>query len=494
MDDLKNGPNEAAAGVLKSDAQATNTPIFRSLYRARVQIYPKLVHGKFRALKWALLAMMLAVYYGVPWIRWDRGPSAPDQAVLVEVANGRFYFFFWEFWPQEVVFITGLLVLAAFGLFLATALFGRVWCGYACPQTIWTDLFILVERAFEGDRAARIRLDKSPWSVDKAWRKSGKHTVWLLIAAVTGGAWIFYFHDAPTLMSQIFVGQAPLVAYVFLAVLTLTTYAFAGMLREQVCTYMCPWPRIQAALIDQESLSVTYRADRGEPRGAHKKGQPWDGRGDCIDCNQCVAACPMGIDIRDGMQLECINCALCIDACDDVMAKVGRPSGLIAYDTDQNVDRRKRGGKPAFKFIRSRTILYAVALSAVSAAMLVGLGLRTDLEVNVLRDRNPNFVRLADGRVRNGYTLKIVNKSPDARTFSLEVVGPAPAEVKFAGMQDEAAALTVEPDRVRAVKLYVSMPAPVDAEGQWDIDFKLKDAEGRIVTGRSVFVPGGRSR
>jgi cytochrome c oxidase accessory protein FixG len=315
-----------------------------------------------------------------------------------------------------------------------------------------------------------------------------------LIAAATGGAWIFYFHDAPTLMSQIFVGQAPLVAYVFLAVLTFTTYAFAGMLREQVCTYMCPWPRIQAALIDQESLSVTYRADRGEPRGAHKKGQPWDGRGDCIDCNQCVAACPMGIDIRDGMQLECINCALCIDACDDVMAKVGRPSGLIAYDTDQNVDRRKRGRKPAFKFIRSRTILYAVALSAVSAAMLVGLGLRTDLEVNVLRDRNPNFVRLADGRVRNGYTLKIVNKSPDARTFSLEVAGPAPAEVKFAGMQDEAAALTVEPDRVRAVKLYVSMPAPVDAEGQWDIDFKLKDAEGRIVTGRSVFVPGGRSR
>jgi cytochrome c oxidase accessory protein FixG len=440
------------------------------------------------------MAVMMAVYYGVPWIRWDRGPVSPDQAVLVDVANGRFFFFWWEFWPQEVVFITGLLVIAAFGLFLATALFGRVWCGYACPQTIWTDLFILVERAFEGDRSARIRLDKSPWSVDKAWRKIGKHMVWLLIAAATGGAWIFYFHDAPTLMGQLFVGQAPLIAYVFLALLTFTTYALAGTMREQVCTYMCPWPRIQGALIDQESLSVTYRADRGEPRGAHKKGQPWDGRGDCVDCNQCIAACPVGIDIRDGMQLECINCALCIDACDEVMGKVGRPMGLIAYDTDQNVERRKRDEKASFRFIRSRTIFYAAALIAVTGAMLAGLSKRTDLEFSVLRDRNPNFVRLADGSVRNGYTLKIVNKSPKARTFSLEVVGPAPVQVAFAGMQSESAALTVEPDRVRAVKLYVAMPAPLDATGQWAVDFKLKDAGGHIVTERGVFVPGGRER
>jgi cytochrome c oxidase accessory protein FixG len=492
--DMKSGPVEAAAGVAKSDARATNTPAARSDYQARVQIYPKLVHGRFRALKWALMAVMLAIYYGVPWIRWDRGPSSPDQAVLVDVANGRFYFFYWEFWPQEVVFITGLLVMASLGLFLATALFGRVWCGYACPQTIWTDLFILVERAFEGDRAARIRLDKSPLTVDKAWRKTGKHVVWLLIAAATGGAWIFYFHDAPTLMSQLFVGTAPMIAYVFLALLTFTTYALAGTMREQVCTYMCPWPRIQGALIDQESLSVTYRSDRGEPRGAHKKGQPWDGRGDCIDCNQCVAACPMGIDIRDGMQLECINCALCIDACDEVMGKVGRPYGLIAYDTDQNVARRKRGEKAGFVFVRSRTILYAVVLAIVSGLMLLGLNARSDLEASVLRDRNPNYVRLADGRVRNGYTLKIVNKSPVARTFSLDVVGPAPAEIKFAGGQDEAAALTVEPGRVRAVKLYLTMPVPAGVQGQWDVDFKLKDETGRSVVQRGIFVPGGRTR
>ncbi|HAJ46879.1 MAG TPA: cytochrome c oxidase accessory protein CcoG, partial [Alphaproteobacteria bacterium] len=204
--------------------------------QARVQIYPKLVHGWFRSLKWVGMAIMLGIYYGVPWLRWDRGLGQPDQAVLVDVANGRFYLFAYEFWPQEVIFITGLLILAALGLFLVTALFGRVWCGYACPQTIWTDLFILVERAFEGDRSARIRLDKSPWSLDKAWRKGGKHLVWLLIAAATGGAWIFYFHDAPTLLGQLFTGEAPLVAYAFLALLTFTTYTLAGTMREQVCT------------------------------------------------------------------------------------------------------------------------------------------------------------------------------------------------------------------------------------------------------------------
>jgi cytochrome c oxidase accessory protein FixG len=481
-------PHEAAAGVARSDAAATNTPAYRALYQARVPIYPKLVHGTFRNVKWAMLIVMLAIYYGVPWLRWDRGPNLPDQAVLVDVANGRLFFFRWEFWPQEIVFVTGLLCLAALGLFLVTALLGRVWCGYACPQTIWTDLFILVERVFEGDRAARIRLDKSPWSVDKLWRKTGKHTVWLVIAAATGGAWIFYFHDAPTLLGQLFTGEAPLVAYTFLGILTFTTYSLAGLMREQVCTYMCPWPRIQAALIDEQTLSVTYRADRGEPRGAHKKSQPWDGRGDCVDCSQCVAACPMGIDIRDGMQLECINCALCIDACDDVMAKVGRPAGLIAYDTDLNVERRRNGEPARFQFVRSRTVLYAVVLGVIAGLLTLGLSTRGDLEVNVLRDRNPNFVRLGDGRIRNGYTLKIVNKAAAARTLTLTVTGPRPVEVKFTGFQSAADALTVEPGRVRAVKLYVAMDPGPDAANQMNLTFSLA-AEGLApIVAQGVFV------
>lgn len=481
---------EAASGVMRSDAAATNTPKVRALYQARVPIHPKLVHGTFRTVKTALMIVMLGVYYGVPWLRWDRGPNLPDQAVLIDVARGRMFLFYWEFWPQEVVFVTGLLCLAALGLFLITALLGRVWCGYACPQTIWTDLFIYVERAFEGDRAARIRMDKSPWSFDKAWRKTGKHAVWLSIAAATGGAWIFYFHDAPTLMAQLFVGEAPLVAYAFLGILTFTTYSLAGLMREQVCTYMCPWPRIQAALIDEQTLSVTYRTDRGEPRGAHKKGQPWDGRGDCVDCNQCVAACPMGIDIRDGMQLECINCALCIDACDDVMVKVGRPKGLIAYDTDLNVERRKKGESARFQFIRSRTILYAAVLSVIAGLMLIGLSARSDLEVNVLRDRNPNFVTLADGRIRNGYTLKIVNKGTVARTFALTVSGPGPVDVAFTGFQSATSALTVDAGRVRAVKVYVSMNSRETGGQRADLTFTLS-AEGIApVSTNAVFVTG----
>ena len=310
---------EAAPGIKRSRAPnpTPSTPV--SLYKKREQIYPKLAHGLFRNLKWAALIVLLGIYYTVPWIRWDRGPGQPDQAVLIDFENARFYFFFIEIWPQEVYYITLLLILAALGLFLATALFGRVWCGYACPQTIWTDLFIHVERFFEGDRNARIKLDKAPWSLSKIYKKTAKHVVWILIGAFTGGAWILYFHDAPTIARDFFTGHAPATSYIFAALLTFTTYSLAGFMREQVCTYMCPWPRIQAAMIDEEALNVTYRYDRGEPRGPHKKGATWDGRGDCIDCRQCVAVCPVGIDIRDGLQLECIGCALCIDACNEIM-------------------------------------------------------------------------------------------------------------------------------------------------------------------------------
>ena len=288
--------------------------------------------------------MTLGVYYITPWIRWDRGPSAPDQAVLIDFPGRRFYFFFIEIWPQEVYYLTGLLILAAIGLFLVTSVAGRVWCGYTCPQTVWTDLFIFVERLIQGDRAARIRLDKAPWSGNKVLRKAATHVSWLVIAAGTGGAWVFYFADAPTLAVELATFSAPAVAYITIAVLTFTTYLLGGFAREQVCTYMCPWPRIQGGLLDEESLVITYHDDRGEPRGARKKGTEATGLGDCVACNQCVAVCPMGIDIRDGQQLECITCALCIDACNTVMDKVGLPPNLISYDTLANVERVRSGG------------------------------------------------------------------------------------------------------------------------------------------------------
>ena len=419
---------EAAPGVQKSKAPNPTPSTPQSLYVKREQIYPKLAKGLFRNLKWLALVILLGIYYITPWIRWDRGPGQPDQAILIDFENARFYFFFIEIWPQAVYYITGLLILAALALFLVTALFGRVWCGYACPQTIWTDLFIYVERFFEGDRNARIKLNKAPWSASKIMKKMGKHSVWLLISALTGGVWILYFHDAPTVARDFFTGHAPMTSYVFAALLTFMTYALAGFMREQVCTYMCPWPRIQAAMIDQDALNVTYRYDRGEPRGSHKKNASWEGRGDCIDCRQCIAVCPVGIDIRDGLQLECIGCALCIDACNVIMDKIERPRGLIAYDTEVNVKARECGSSTRTRLIRPRTIIYAVLLAIVSAIMVAGLMGRSTLDINVLRDRQPNFVSLSDGSVRNGYTLKIMNKDTAPRTLEIGATGlPSPA-------------------------------------------------------------------
>lgn len=482
----------AAEGVQRSDARATNSAAQRRDYVARVPIYPKLVHGRFRFLKWVGMAVMLTIYYGLPWLRWDRGPDAPNQAVLVDLARERFYFFWIEIWPQEVYYITGLLILAALLLFFVTALFGRVWCGYACPQTVWTDLYILVERLIEGDRNERIRLDRSPWTIDKIGRKSAKHVAWLAIAAATGGAWIFYFHDAPTLAANLFKGTADTTAYLFLGILTFTTYWLAGHMREQVCTYMCPWPRIQAALIDRETLMVTYRTDRGEPRGPHKKGQPWEGRGHCIDCNQCVAACPMGIDIREGEQLECINCALCIDACNSVMKRVGLPLGLIAYDTPQNIERRKRGEKSHFRLVRPRVVLYALALVAIAAIMLFSLTTRATIDLNVLRDRNPTFVRLADGSVRNAYTVKILNRAPRTRAFQLAIDGPAGFQVKIIGLEGASlpVGVDVEPDRLRTLRVLVTVPTQSLSADSMPVAFHVSEGN-ETRSNVSVFLSEG---
>ncbi|MBN8528469.1 MAG: cytochrome c oxidase accessory protein CcoG, partial [Caulobacterales bacterium] len=438
----------------------------KGLYQARVPIYPKLVHGRWRWIKWALLIAMLAIYYITPWIRWDRPGDLPDQAVLVDFAGRRFYFFWIQLWPQEVYFITGLLVLAALALFLTTALFGRLWCGYACPQTVWTDLYIYVERMFEGDRNARMRLDAAPWSFNKLWRKVGKHAVWLGVAFGTGGAWIFYFHDAPTLIRTFWVGTGPMTAYISCAILTFTTYVFAGYMREQVCTYMCPWPRIQGAMLDDQSFQVTYRYDRGEPRGPHKKGTGWEGRGDCIDCNQCVVVCPMGIDIRNGAQMECINCGLCIDACDAMMDKVGRPRGLIAYDTDAAVAARASGRPVKHELVRPRTLYYAVALVVVAGLMLWGFSQRTLIGVHALRDRNPTYVVLHDGSVRNGYTLKIANRNFDDAQVKVRFSGPEGAVLSSPGRTaGQTLILNVKPNQVTPVRVFVTAPEPAEGVG-----------------------------
>ncbi len=461
------------------------------LYARRKQIYPQLVSGPFRAIKWVLLFATLGVYYLLPWLRWDRGPGAPDQAVLADFAGGRFYFFGLEIWPQEVYYITGLLILAAVGLFLVTALFGRVWCGYFCPQTVWTDLFLVVERFFEGDRNARMKLDKAPLSINKAWRKISKHAVWLLISFATGGAFILYWHDARALAETFFIGQAPMTAYVFAGLLTATTYALAGTMREQVCTYMCPWPRIQSALIDRDTLTVTYRSERGDPRGAHKKGETWEGRGDCIDCKQCVVVCPMGIDIRNGPQLECIQCGLCIDACDGVMKKIGRPTALIAYDTDENVLRRwKKFPARRFNPFRSRTVAYALVLVLTASIMTWGLATRTDVELSVLKDRALPFVQLGNGDVRNTYTLKVVNKLRAARYFVVQIEGLPGVQIEIIGEGGDARLphVTAAPDSVDRYRLLLTVPSGSLPEENSSIRVALSEAGKPVASAATSFL------
>lgn len=485
-------PNPKPVGDLEHfDVEPINKKGNRSLYEPRKRIHPKRVKGAFRNFKWLVMAVTLGIYYITPWIRWDRGPGAPDQAVLIDFPARRFYFFFIEIWPQEIYFIAGLLILAGIGLFLVTSLFGRAWCGYSCPQTVWVDLFLVVERAIEGDRSARIRLDKAPMNASKAAKRIAKHAIWLLIAAGTGGAWIFYYADAPTLAIDLITWKAPPVAYITVAVLTFTTYTLGGLMREQVCTYMCPWPRIQGAMMDEESLTVTYRADRGEPRKPYRKGEIWENRGDCIDCNACVVVCPMGIDIRDGQQLECITCSLCIDACDEVMNRIGRPRGLIDYDSLANAERRAQGESGAIRFFRLRTLIYLAILVLVGGVMLTALLTRSDTQINVLRDRNPLFTRLSDGSVRNGYTFKVLNKVRAQRTFVISADGIDGITLGLVGsdnLNDNTPYVTVKPDRVQSFRLLVTVPGGSLSDESHDIRFILEDINtGKTATYDSIF-------
>jgi len=492
------------------DATAVNSARVRQpLYAARKKIFPKRAEGSFRRFKWIVMLITLGIYYLTPWLRWNRGPYAPDQGVLIDLANRRFYFFPIEIWPQEFYFVAGLLIMAGFGLFLVTSTVGRAWCGYTCPQTVWVDLFLVVERAVEGDRNARIKLDAAPWSVGKLFKRVTKHLIWLIIAVLTGGAWIFYFADAPTLLRNLATGQAAPVAYITVAILTGTTYVFGGLMREQVCTYMCPWPRIQAAMLDENSLTVTYNDWRGEPRSRHAKKTAAEGQsvGDCVDCNACVAVCPMGIDIRDGQQLECITCALCIDACDSVMDKIGRERGLISYATlaeyQSNMALATAGGTSAIdptrvhdasgklsdkvatfhikKLLRPRTLIYFAAWSLVGLGLIYALLTRERLQVNVLADRNPQFVVLSDGSIRNGYTVKLLNMIPEPRNITVTLEGLPGGEMSVVGMEhapERSFVVEVEPDKLKTLKVFVRQPRENIAGQTQHFSFVVEDKAG----------------
>jgi cytochrome c oxidase accessory protein FixG len=474
----------------KTGTVATDPVEAVQFYADRVRVYPKAVHGPVRRIKWAILVFCLTVYYVLPWIRWDRGPNEPSQAVLLDVTARRFYFFNLEIWPQEVYYLTGLLIVAAVALFLVTSIAGRLWCGYACPQTVWTDLFMWVERMIEGDRGERLRRDAGPTTFDKVWRKVAKHSAWMVVAAATGGVWIMYYVDAPTLFTEFVTGAATLNEYVFAGLFTATTYLLAGWAREQVCTYMCPWPRFQSAMFDDQTVTVTYQAWRGEARGPYKAGQSWEGRGDCIDCGQCIAACPTGIDIRDGSQLECIGCGLCVDACNEIMHRVDRPQGLIRWDSLANQTARACGKPAHVRLIRPRSIIYMALLGIVGTVMITAFALREDFSISVQRDRAPLFVRLSDGSIRNGYTVKVVNKTLVEQDFVLASRDLQDATVMVAESGDKAAEtaiLPVKPDSVGTFRVLVH--AGVQGPQSRPLRFVLREpGTGREVEYQSVFL------
>lgn len=442
-------------------------------------VVPQAVRGRIRQIKWGILLLTLAVYYVTPFIRWDRGPNAPDQAVLLDFAHGRLYAFFLEIWPQDLYLVTGLLVLASTALILTNALAGRLWCGFACPQTVWTDLFLLVERRIEGDRRLRLKNIGAPLTARRIAQIAAKHLAWMLISLATGGTLIFYFTDAPELLRGFAQGDVSVNALTWIFVFAGTTYGLAGFAREQVCTFMCPWPRLQGAIWDPEAYTVNYRDYRGEQRTSAKKaaelrlqGKP---AGDCVDCGHCVTVCPIGIDIREGPNFACINCGLCVDACDGVMSKLGRPRGLIDYESWNNIERGQRSERPRNRLIRPKTIGLAAACVALSFVIGIGFATKTSASLSVEHDRDPLAVRLSDGSVRNAYTVKLLNKSSLPHVYTLSVSG-LDARMAIIG-KDGLAPIEVAADASAAFRVTLTSAA----SGQGDVVFTARDETGVTV-------------
>ena len=447
------------------------------LFEAKKRLYPQNIKGRFRRLKWILNSVFLSIFLFAPFIRFDRPHTAPDQAILIDLPGSRAYFFFIEIWPQEVYYLAGILISAAIILFFITSLFGRIWCGYACFQTVWTDIFIALERFFQGDRNDRIILDRRN-SFKKIWRKSMTHLSWIIVSLITGYGFVCYFMDAFLLTKNLIHGQASLTVLGWISGIAAMTYIMAGFAREHVCTYMCPYSRFQSAMFDKNTLIITYDEKRGEDRGKWRKNDSFQDRGHCIDCKQCVVVCPTGIDIRDGLQMECIACGLCVDACDDMMDKVGLPKGLIRYDTMDHI--ADPTPKKKFKILKPRTILYSSIIIFISTLMLRSLMLKTTLETSIIPDRNPLFVKMSNGSIRNGYTIKIMNKTHEQKIFSLVSSSPEQAILRLQNGNLEY--LKVEPNQHKAFKVYVTLPADLDGgEGRGIVNFDLMDKDKNVI-------------
>ncbi len=395
------------------------------LYRSEDKIHPRAVDGFYARWRWAFVALTQLVFYGLPWLSWGE-----RQAVLFDLEARRFYVFGLVLYPQDFVYLTALLMISAFGLFLFTAVAGRLWCGYACPQTVYTEIYMRIEHWFEGDRNARLRLDKGPWDFNKLWRKSGKQFVWIVLGLWTGFTFVGYFTPIHTLGREVLaLGLGPWESF-WVLFYGFATYGNAGYMREQVCKYMCPYARFQSAMFDRDTLIVSYDPARGEPRGNNalrKKGRDPSERsaevGDCIDCGLCVQVCPTGIDIRNGLQYECIGCAACIDVCNGVMDKMGTPHGLIRYDTENGLEQRLTRAQRWRRVLRPRVLVYSVVLLAICGALLWSVASRHSFRVNVVRDRASLARLVEDGWIENVYRLQVMNATEATQHYRIEAEG-----------------------------------------------------------------------
>jgi len=455
-------------------------PELVSLYQAHKKIYPRSVSGLFSRWRWLLVWLTQIIFYGLPWLEWGQ-----RQAVLFDLEARRFYIFGLVLYPQDFIYLTGILVIAAYSLFLFTAVAGRLWCGYACPQTVYTEMFLWLEKLAEGDRSMRMRRDAAPWTLEKFARKAWKQAMWIALALWTGFTFVGYFTPIQVLAGEFArwdLGSWEIFWSFFYA---FATYGNAGFMREQVCKYMCPYARFQSAMFDKDTLVVTYDRERGEPRGARSKKADLStlGLGSCVDCSLCVQVCPTGIDIRNGLQYECIGCGACIDVCDTVMDKVGYPRGLVKYSTEHALEQHWTKQQTLRHVLRPRVLIYSGILGVVVVAMAISLALRIPFKVDVVRDRG-SLARIAEGgKIENVFRIQVMNASEQTQNFHLSVEGLPNLEV--ASEKD----ISVESTQSRWVAVRLQLPYEGAPPGSHTIHFKIDAKDlGKSVSEKAVFI------
>ena len=451
-----------------------------SLYAAHQKIYPRSVQGIFAYWRWVLVFFTQIIFYGLPWLEWGQ-----RQAVLFDLGSRRFYIFGLVLYPQDFIYLTAILVISAFSLFLFTAVAGRLWCGYACPQTVYSEIFLWVERKIEGDRTARMRLDAADMSLEKLFKKFYKHFVWIAIAIWTGFTFVGYFTPIRELGMEFFTGNMSSWEVFWVFFYASATYGNAGFMREQVCKYMCPYARFQSAMFDHDTLIVTYDPARGEPRGARSRKADISqlNLGHCVDCTLCVQVCPTGIDIRQGLQYECIGCGACIDVCDEVMDKMNYPRGLVRYATQHALDNHWTSPQMWRRVLRPRVMVYTGLLSLITLSLFLSLALRTPLKVDVVRDR-ASLARITEvGTLENVYRLQVMNATEEPQTYRLQVQGLENIQIKTDPQ------VLVDPAQSRWVVVRVDIPYGSALAGSHPIWFEISaDAARHRVTEKSVFL------